>query len=282
MDDTDTIQIKRPQSQSVVPLPPTGEIPIETKYPSETIELPSKGQFYAENNPLSKGQIEVKMITAKEEDILTNTNLIRRGQVLDKLLESVLIDKRIKIEDFLISDVNAVYIALRRLAYGDKYGPLAIVCSNCKEENKDIEIDLSKIAYKNIDVTKFPKGHNEFSFVLPFSKKTITFKLLTSKDEAVIESEIKVNNKLKLGSNDLSARLKQLITSVDGNSDRAYIRKFIENDFLSKDSFEFRKYLKEITPAVDMGYDITCPHCNSEERVQVPLTAAFFWPDTSR
>jgi hypothetical protein len=278
----ETITLTRPQAQNPVVSQTSTEPKLETKYPTEIIDLPSQGHFYTADNPLSSGGVEVKMITAKEEDILTNTNLIKKGQVLDKLLESVLINKKIKIEDFLISDMNAVYIGLRRLAYGDDYGPLNITCPSCKEENKEITVDLGKLKYKEMDFSKFEKNVNSFSFVLPFSKKTITFKLLTSKDESLIDTEIKINTKLKLGNNDLTARLKYIITSVDGQSDKAVIRKFVDEELLSKDSFEFRKYIKEVTPIIDMGYAFTCQHCNSDERVTVPMTAQFFWPDAGR
>ncbi len=271
-----TITLKKP-TVSV----PT-EIKSESKYPTEIIELPSKGYFYDSSNPLSSGHVEVKMITAKEEDILTNTNLIRKGQVLDKLLESVLIDKKIKTSDFLISDINAVYVALRRLAYGDSYGPLNITCPACNEENKDIDIDLSKLEYKDGDLTGCEKGLNSFKFLLPKCKKTITFKLLTTKDTEQIDAEIKVNAKLKLSNNDLTTRMKQLITSVDGNTDVGFIRNFVEKELPSKDSLEIRKHIKKITPTIDMGYTITCEHCDSQERITVPLTAQFFWPDSSR
>ena len=277
----ETIAITRPQSV-ITPQTVFNETKTESKYPTELIELPSKGHFYSSNNPLSSGEVEVKMITAKEEDILTNINLMKKGQVLDRLLESVLINKKIKIEDFLISDINAVYIGLRRLAYGDAYGPLSITCPNCKEENRDVEVDLSKLQYKYIDFEKFEKGKNEFSFDLPKAKKTITFKLLTSKDEESITTESKVNSKLKLNSNDLTTKLKHFIVSVDGNTDKSAIRKFVDEELPSKDSLELRRYIKEITPVIDMTYTITCEHCSSEERITVPLTAQFFWPDTGR
>jgi hypothetical protein len=279
-----TISLTRPQSaQKTNMASEVSEKSPETKYPTEIIDLPSKGYFYSANNPLSIGHVEVKMITAKEEDILTNANLIKKGQVLDKLLESVLINKKIKIEDFLVSDINAVYVGLRRLAYGDSYGPLSVTCPSCREENKEVVINLGELKYTEFDESKFTPNENNFEFLLPYSKKTLTFKLLTSKDETAIDVEKKVNSKLKLNtSTDLTTRFKYLITAVDGNSDKATIRKFVDEEFTSKDSFEFRKYIKEVTPVIDMGYNITCEHCNSDERIVVPMTAQFFWPDAGR
>ena len=90
----------------------------EVKFPTEVVDLPSKGLLYPKENPLSSGQIEVKYMTAKEEDILTSANLIKSGRVIEKLLESLIVDKSIKVDDILVGDKNAILIAARILAYG--------------------------------------------------------------------------------------------------------------------------------------------------------------------
>lgn len=275
MDDDLTLSITKPQNSTQQSFQKT-----EQKYPTETISLPSKGYFYSESHPLSSGELELKLMTAKEEDILTNANLIKKGIVLDKLLESVIVDKRIKPEDFLIGDKNAVFIALRRLAYGDSYGPVSVKCNSCKEDNKEVHINLGELNEKDIDLSNYSKGVNNFEYQLPNSKRNITFKLLTSRDELLIDGEIKSSQKLKLTTNnEFTTRLRYMITSVDGNTDKVYIRKFIENEFLTKDSLAFRKHVKEMSPDIDMTFDFNCEHCNHQEKVGVPLTATFFWPD---
>lgn len=273
-----TIPITRPSSAAANTVPTTASP--QSTYPTEWIDLPSQGYFYPDNHPLAAGKVEVKMMTAKEEDILTNANFIKNGVVLDRLLESVLINKNIKSSDFLIGDKNAVFVALRRLAYGDKYGPLSIKCNKCREDSS-VEVDLSQIKTKEYNFDNFHRGDNTFEFELPFSKLKVVFKLLTSKDENDIESEIKVANKLKLGNNELTARIRQSLVSVNGNKDPQYIRKFVETELLSRDSLALRKYIREMTPNIDLTFDFTCSHCANEERVGVPLTAQFFWPDTA-
>ena len=64
-------------------------------FPTEVIELPSKGLLYPKSSPLSKGTVELKYMSAKEEDILTNQNYLQKGTVIDKLLESLIVDKEI-------------------------------------------------------------------------------------------------------------------------------------------------------------------------------------------
>ena len=159
MEENFTVPITRPQSFQA---PPPSQKQ-EATFPTEVIELPSKGFFYKENDPLSSGKVELKMMTAKEEDILTSENLIKKGVVLDKLLESLIVDKSIKIENILIGDKNALYVAARRLAYGDSYGPVGIVCKNCKEESK-IDINLAELKDKEYDFSKYSKSEKKELF----------------------------------------------------------------------------------------------------------------------
>lgn len=269
---SDEIFIQKPQ-QSAQTQPVTA-------YPAETVYLPSKGYFYPESHPLSKGSVEVKTMTAREEDILTNDNYIKNGIVLDKLLESLIVTPGVRVDDLLMIDKNALFIAARRLAYGDNYGPIKIECKKCNAENKTT-INLAELKEKELDFAKYEKGENAFAFEFPFSKRKITFKLLTSDDEESIDRELKSLAKIKKGSSaEVTTRLKRIITSIDGSPDRAAINKFVDNELLSKDSMALRAYIKAIAPELDMGFSFVCEHCGNEERMDVPMTVQFFWPDS--
>jgi len=249
-------------------------------YPAETVSLPSKGYFYEETTPLSKGSVEMKMMTAREEDILTNENYIKKGIVLDKLLESLIVTPGINVSDLLMIDKNALFIAARRLAYGDNYGPVKIECKKCNFENKT-NIDLSQLVEKEIDFSNFERGVNEFEFEFPFSKRKITFKLITSGDEEIIDRDLKSINKIKKNSSaEVTTRLKRLITSIDGKKDLAAVNKFVDNELLSKDSMALRGYIKTVAPELDLGFNFVCENCNHEERMDVPMTVQFFWPES--
>lgn len=269
------IPITRPSVGSTVP--PVQKIG-ESKFPTETINLPSKGWFYPEENPLSSGTIELKQMTAREEDILTSRNLIEKNIVLDKLLESVVVDKAIKLDDMLVCDRNAVFFAIRRLAYGDLYDA-KLTCPRCGKEN-EVSIDLAKMDNRPFNFEAYPKGENSFKFELPNSKVTLTFKLLNKKDEGLIEQELKGMEKINKGfSREITTRLFFLITSVDGNNEKARIRKFVNDEFLSKDSLAFRKYVREMLPDIDTTFDFTCAHCGLERKEETPLGVSFFWPN---
>jgi len=272
---SDIIPITKPSSAAS---PTTKQ---ETKYPTEMVDLPSKGYFYPEGHPLSSGQIELKMMTAKEEDILTSANLLKKGIVLDKLLEALIVDKSVNINEMLLVDKDGIYISIRRLAYGDNYGPLSITCPRCGKDTKNINVNLAEIKNDEFNFSKYQRGKNSFDLTLPQSKRTITYKLLTHKDEKEIESEIEGLNKInKQSSSELTTRLKKIITSVDGVTDVATIRKFVDMELRAGDSLALRKAMKETSPNVDMTFNFTCGNseCNHEERTVVPLTTEFFWP----
>jgi len=268
------IPITRPTVSN--PVPPV--TPVESKFPTEVIGLPSKGWFYPTDNPLSYGTLELKMMTAKEEDILTSRNLIQKNIVLDKLLESIVIDKTIKLDDMLICDRNAVFFAIRRLAYGDQYDA-KITCGRCAKEN-DISIDLAKLDNRPFKFEEHTKGENSFKFDLPFSKKTITFKLLSKKDESAIDLELQGLTKVyKDVSKEVTTRLAHLITSVDGNTETARIRKFVNEELPSKDSLALRRHIRETMPDIDSTFDFACGHCGLERKEETPMGVSFFWPN---
>ncbi len=235
--------------------------------PTETIELPSKGLLYPEDNILSNGTIEIKYMTAKEEDILTNQNYIQNGTVIDKLLQSLIVTK-INYNDLLVGDKNAIMIADRILGYGAEY--------NFNYEGEQETVDLSQIENKPLDESLYTRGQNEFSFTLPASNNEITFKLLTHGDEAKIEKELQGLKKIKKdNSPSLTTRLKYMITSINGDRETKTIREFVDTAFLARDARAFREYVQKIQPDVDLTFFPS----NSEGPVSIPIGISFLLPD---
>ena len=237
------------------------------KMPTEWVDLPSKGLLYPEDSELAKGQIEIKYMTAKEEDILTNQSYIRNGTVLDKLLKSVIVSK-VNYDDLLIGDKNAIMVATRILGYGSEY--------SFESGGETYTVELSQLENKPLKEELFINRVNEFNFTLPKSKYEVTFKLLTHKDEQAINRELEGLKKIhKDNSPELSTRLKYLITSVDGSREKQDIREFIDKALLAQDSRALREYVKEIQPDVDLTF---FPE-GSSDRVNIPIGVNFFWPD---
>jgi|TARA_R100001463_G_scaffold118313_1_gene174040 hypothetical protein len=236
--------------------------------PTETIELPSKGLLYPEDSELAKGTIEMKYMTAKEEDILTNQSYIQKGTVIDRLMKSVIVSK-IDYNQLLIGDKNAIMVAARVLGYGKDY--------KFTYDGEEYEIDLSLLDSKKLskDIIN-SKRVNEFNFKLPHSGNEITFKLLTHKDEIDITRELEGLKKInKNTSPELTTRLKYLITSVNGERDKKDIREFIDNYLLARDSRALREHIKTIQPDIDLTF---FPEDN-ESGINIPIGVNFFWPD---
>ncbi len=237
------------------------------KFPTEEVELPSKGLIYPESNPLSSGKVELKYMTAKEEDILSNQAYIQKGVVLDKLLRSLIVNKDINIDDLITGDKNAIFIASRILGYGKDY--------NVSIKDIEYTLDLTKLENKDFDESSINKGINLFSYTMESSGTVIEYKILTGRDEKIIDREIEALKKLnKDSSTGITTRLKQIITSVDGHTEKKDINNFVDNYLLAIDSRAFREHVKNTQPDVNMNYIL-----DNGEEVAIPIGLNFFWPE---
>jgi hypothetical protein len=236
----------------------------EFKFPTEIVELPSKGLVYPQDHPLRSGTIEMKYMTAKEEDILTNQNYISKGIVLDKLLEALTLGK-IDINDLITGDKNAILVASRVLGYGKDYTFIL--------KEKEHTVDLSLLENKPFDVS-LVSSKGTFKFILPKSGNEIEFKLLTDKEKQKINEEItgykKINKDI---SPEITTLLKHQIVSINGDSDKTKIKEFVDNFLLAADSRSLRLYINTVSPDVDLTYK------DGEEAIDIPINLNFFWPD---
>jgi len=247
----------------------------ELKLPTEMVSLPSKGLLYPKESPLSSGEVEMKYMTAKEEDILTNSNFIKNGTVVDKLLQSLIVTP-INYDDLLIGDKNAILIAARILGYGAEY---PFKYTNERGQEIEATVDLSKLNEKELDESLINNGVNEFMFTTPKTGTVLTFKLLTHGDEKKIEAEIKGLKKVNPnGSFDVTTRLKYMVTSVNGDRDQKTIRDFIDNYLLAPDARALRDYYSKIQPDIKLKYTPEDENYTGEG-IDVPISINFFWPD---
>lgn len=242
------------------------------KLPTETVELPSKGLLYPADSPLASGTIEMKYMTAREEDILTNQNYISNGTVIDKLLQSLIVTPNVDFNQILIGDKNAIMIAARVLAYGKEY--------EIMYNNEKIVVDLTTLTHKEVDFSKFENRTNEFSFSSNNTQLDLTFKLLTHGDERAIDREVQGLTKInKDNLTEVTTRLKYMITSVNGIRDKKDIREFVDNYFLARDARALRDEYGKINPDINMTFKYTFGN-GVEEDVDLPIGLNFFWPDS--
>jgi hypothetical protein len=238
-------------------------------FPTEIIELPSKGYLYPADSELASGKIEMKYMTAREEDILTNQNFIEKGIVIDKLLQSLIVSK-IDYNQLIVGDKNAILIAARILGYGKDYSFMY--------KGREFEVDLSTLNNKELNEELFINRINEFSFTLPSTEQDITFKLLTHADETLINQETQGLKKINKDSNaEASTRLKYIITSVGGDRTSKTIRDFVDNYLLARDARAFREYTRQIQPDVNTKF---FPEGGPDEGIDIPFGVSFFWPDS--
>ena len=256
-------------------------------FPTHTVELPSKGLLYPESSPLSKGTIELKIPTGKEENILSTPALIKNNTVIDKFLESLIVDKTVKLNDIIIGDINALIYESRKLAYGASY-EIKSKCPICGTiENRTIDLNLIKPL--DIDESVLNR-ENRFEYKFEMANINITHKLMTHGDELFVAKELKnlqkfqklTNSKL---SKELTMRLASIIVSIDGedlpDDKRAKlykVEKILSENIPSLDLKKFRKHLKKIQPDLDTTFEYECNNCGyNTDKMEVTLDVNFFW-----
>ncbi len=247
--------------------------------PRDFVMLPSKGRIYPPDSPLHNlEEIEVRHLTAADEDILTSRALLRTGKAIDTMLSNVIMNKSVNVSDFISGDKNAILTFLRITGYGPEYD-VEIDCPGCNESIKH-QFDLTKLTMRFLDVDPMGAGENRFEFVLP-SGVHIEFKLLNSAEDQQISDE---QDKLKRTTNsplekNITTKYKHQIISVNDKDDQTFINNFVDTMNL-RDSRAFRTYLEEVEPDVDMKQDFKCRMCGHSEEVEIPVTVGFFWPES--
>ena len=283
------------QAASIPPSPPPtspssighhgggGDIPDFLKFarPTEWVELPSRGKYYSSDHPwYNKEQVEIKYMTAKEEDILSSRSLLKKGIAIDRLIRSVCVDN-IAVNSLLTGDKNAIMVAARVTGYGPEY-PVNLQCQVCtsrSEINWDLEDvnvktpDKDFLSKHNVEVT--PQG---YKILLPKTKATVNIRFLNGYDEDNLDKISQNKNKAKLGESRMTDQFRMMIVDINGHADKSLISKFSEN-MPANDARILRKSYAELKPDIDQEMNFVCPECLSETEVEMPMTAQFFWPD---
>jgi len=247
--------------------------------PTEFVELPSQGKFYPEGHPLhNEDTIEIKFMTAKDEDILTSTTLIKKGVVLERLISNLLVDKRIKPNSLLVGDRNAVIVAARISAYGSEY-ETTVVCPDCTKEGQN-SYDLQQLEHTNHCLDPeflnqeniiYDDENQTFNVVLPKSQVTVGTRLMTGRSA-------RATNEQKKEEASVTELLKTIIVSVENNLDKTLINNFVDS-MPAMDSKFLRRLYAKLIPNVDMKQEFLCIYCGYVAEMEVPFTAAFFWPE---
>ena len=244
--------------------------------PTEFVELPSKGLFYPEGHPLhNQTVIEIKHMTAKEEDILTSETLLKQGLAIDRLVRSVIVDRSINPDTLLVGDKNAVLIASRITGFGPFY-EVGISCAACAEQN-EVTVDLNDLGFSKSGDSVSEAVEGGYKVKLPSTGIEIVFKLLTSKDESNISKTVEARRKKKQLENFSTLLLSSIIVSANGVTNRQQLDRLPEILPLVDARFLREEYDK-VKPDIDMTFDFECSSCSHRGEVGLPMTAEFFWP----
>lgn len=246
--------------------------------PYELAPLPSRGLVYAQNTALhNKESVSIKAMTAKEEDILLSKAFSKLGTTVTELLKSCITDRDIDVSHLLSGDRQSILVAIRITGYGSNYDA-DVICPECLTRVKN-EFDLSQLALKPLEISPRASGVNEFEFMLPVTKKRVTFKFLTGRDEEELNMIVERRKKLigEAAENPVTTRLAHQIISIEGITDKNKIQTFVTN-MPAADSRALRMFIEKNEPGLDMNTSMTCTSCNAESEVALPIGPAFFWP----
>ena len=276
-----TPQVSSPPPQATHNTDDSSGVPFSFVVPTEFVELPSGGRFYAETHPLHNAEvIEIKHMTAKEEDLLTSQSLLKKGVALERLLKSVITNKRVDPQSLLVGDRNAIMIAARISGYGADY-ETSVKCPSCGATNSSY-FNLNSLPIKpgevNTDLGVKELGNGLFSVSLPRTKVEVTFRLLNGYHEKTLTDQVQNARKRKKDENTVTRGLQLLTVAVNGDDSPEAIQYFI-NNVPSLDAMHLRTVVKLVTPNIDMTDHFSCDECGHEQDMEVPLTADFFWPD---
>ncbi len=250
--------------------------------PTEFVELPSKGLFYPENHPLHNQEtIEIKHMTAKEEDMLTSRALLKKGIALERVLASIIVDKRIDPHSLLVGDRNAVLIATRISGYGSEYNT-KVTCPQCGTACEHVfylhELNAKEHGrFEGLDVRYNPENQT-FTTRLPRLGADVSLRLLRGQDEQNLLTQIESARKKNRAEKTITNQLRHIIAAVNGDSSPEVINVLVDN-IPSVDSRHLRLVYKLCMPDIEMKQDFNCGECDYSQELEVPLTADFFWPD---
>jgi hypothetical protein len=256
--------------------------PLDFVTPTEFVELPSGGSGYPEGHALcDKDVIEIRFMTAKDEDILTSQTLLKKGLALERFLQNILVDKSIKTEDLLVGDRNAIIIAARASGYGEVY-ETQVSCPSCgAKQQESFDISKPEISESNWDesVNIIKTDAGTFIARTPMTNFDIELRLLTGRDEIKLTALTTNKRKKKLDESVMTDQFRQMIVSISGYDDRSIINKYIDS-MPAQDSRFLRNAYKLISPNIRIKKDFSCDSCGHVQELEVPFGADFFWPDS--
>ena len=252
--------------------------------PTEIVTLPSGGHLYPENSAL-KGlkEVEVKSMTAAEEDIMINDSFIQKGVVFDRLIDSIMITPGIKSEELQDCDKLAILMSARKTGYGDAIS-FSVSCGACNHDY-DIDASLTQMLERSEENPYEPRSgegweyledSNTYSFNITSVDIDANIKLLTRSEVKDLMASREQKKRLGLPFNETIEFLRAVLVSANGITDRTSLNKLAE--ILPASAARRIRYVHNVNlPKIDTSQEVTCPACGQEETKEVPFSLGWFW-----
>tara|TARA_R110000851_G_scaffold67107_1_gene151322 strand:- start:814 stop:1668 length:855 start_codon:yes stop_codon:yes gene_type:complete len=261
--------------------PPPNLAPLDFSTPTEFVELPTEGRYYPEDHPLhNESVVEIRHMTAKDEDILTSRALLKKGIALDRFLQNILVDKRINLDSLYVGDKNAILVGARVTGYGPTY-ETQVTCPICTTTNKfSFDLESGNLNsggnFEEFEITE--KTNGSFIIKTPATKVDVEVRLFTGQDEKYLLKTSAEKKKRNLPESSLTDQLNLMIVSINERTDNMTLKSFIDN-MPARDARYLREAYEKIVPNVDLAQSFTCESCDYEtDQMEVPFTTDFFWP----
>jgi len=274
-----TVAPPSPQLKPVTKPKTSNPFGIDLVAATEVVRLPSAGRFYEEGSTLYEtSEVEIKHMTAREEDILANSQYIEDGSIFDRLLSSVLVNKQIDPSHLLPADRTAIMYAARVTGYGQEY-TLNMPCAACgKVTEFTFDVSKQEILEETPAGVTLSEGTGTFTFSLPKTGLEVEVRLLTTQDETFIEKQNQKAESLGLPVNKTVNLFRRAVVSVNGISDQGPLNQLFEN-LPAIDSRKMRSVINNISPRISTKQMVACGSCGEETESEVPFSLGFFWPD---
>lgn len=248
--------------------------------PVESVPLPSRGAIYPPSSAFSgKELVDLRAMTAREEDILTSRAFLKKGTVVNELIKSCMTEKGGDPNDLITGDRNALMVAMRITGYGSEYRVEA-TCPSCGKTGLQT-FDLGNLGIRRLTIEPARPRENVFLFDLPVTKKRVTFKFLTGHDQSDISTHAERMRALMPDApeSNITLFLEKALLSVGDVTERTKISMFVKN-MPAQDSRALRKFIRDNEPNIDMTNDMTCASCGEASKVDMPIGSSFLWPDS--
>lgn len=234
-----------------------------SKIPGVIVNLPSKGKVYPASNPCHTGTLEMRYMTAYDEDILTNASYIKEGIVFDKLIDSLVITTGVNVNTLIEADKEWLIIFARIMGYGAEY-PVVIKDPTGKKLSTVVNLNKLQTTEFNLDSDE----NGEFDYEIN-SEYMIKYRYLPTSILNNIPDDAAV-----------SYFLEHTICQINDNRDLTHIKNFIKLQLTPIESRKFRKHIQQTAPGIDLSYEFTFINDEGTEetfRAGFPIGPDFFW-----